>query len=326
MTFTGACLTFDVMRTKYYILLLALPICFLLGYQQGSRSTHAERTASGAADELLPVGSLTASIQDQTPAPSDDFPYLTSINESALPVDISLAHRPGVPSKVLEIALTAGTPTERKVNSAFVLESINRDNWYGLWERYVNNTLESGRTHDGDASWGIFMNRIGEVAGEDAMAFFESNAQPEHTFNRREILEGWAASKPEEALKWMRAQAPDGINKGLWPALIRGAAQGDVEKALDFASEAPEKYRGGIGGTLASATIQSRGFEYTANMFWETVELRGADESYHQFIKEFHSVLNSRVNRMNWLRSAFPDDDYPEVPYFDDIETILTEE
>ena len=90
-------------------------------------------------------------------------------------------------------ALSVSNDTERFRHVMTMLDHVTPQNWPDLWRVYLSQTLEEGRLHDNE--WTLFMSRVGEVAGADAMAYFEVKGQPESNVNRWGVLQGWASAR-----------------------------------------------------------------------------------------------------------------------------------
>lgn len=207
--------------------------------------------------------------------------------------------------KMANHALSTPRRTERFQRLMTLLDDTTADNWNTLWKEYIRQTLEEGRVHE--TEWSLFMNRVGEVGGSAAMEYFSHHGQEEFTFNRREVLKGWAAVDTPGALGWLKAQPGASQPVEFWGAIMGGAAVSDSKLAMDLLSEIPETLTEQVVRSAADGLIQSEGLERTAELLEEKVATIPNSGTIPEHLKFFYRELSKRVDRMKWLADSYPD-------------------
>ncbi|WAC19172.1 hypothetical protein OVA24_18250 [Luteolibacter sp. SL250] len=202
-------------------------------------------------------------------------------------------------------ALSAPSRTERFKRVMIMVDEVTPDNWQTIWTEYIRQSLAEGRFHE--AEWGLFMNRVGEVAGPDAMEYFTHNGQNEYTFNRREILAGWAAQDPQGAWRWLQSQPDDKRPPEFWQSVLNGAAAKDPKIALGWLAEAPAEIAVRVAPAIVGSQIQADGMAGTIASLEEMVAATPQGQQPAPFLAAFYKELASRVSRMKWLGAAYPD-------------------
>jgi len=202
-------------------------------------------------------------------------------------------------------ALSAPSRTERFRRVMIMVDEVTPDNWQTIWKEYIRQSLAEGRFHE--AEWGLFMNKVGEIGGPDAMEFFTNNAQNEYTFNRREILAGWAAQDPQGAWKWLQSQPEDKRPAEFWVSVLNGAAAKDPKIALEWLAEAPPEISQQIAPSIVGSQIQADGMAGTIASLEQMVADTAEGQRPPAYLEAFYRNLADRVNRMKWLGAAYPD-------------------
>ncbi len=216
-------------------------------------------------------------------------------------------------------ALSAPSRTERYQRVMQILDRTTEENWMVLWKEYIRQTLEEGRIHE--TEWSLFMNRVGEVAGPEAMEYFTHNAQNEHTFNRREVLLGWATVDPDGAFEWLRNQPEDAQPPEFWASVLRGATARDAELALAWLEAVPRQHSPQVVRDTVSSLIQAEGIVKTAEAL-EEMAARYPDGSPPAHLTMFFHELKKRSQRMDWLSQSYPEFNH-RSPRFEDLEIIF---
>jgi hypothetical protein len=193
-------------------------------------------------------------------------------------------------------ALASPLRTGRFMGMMAALDQVKPDTWPAMWEEFKRQTTEDGRVHE--VEWSLFMNRVGEVDGADAMAFFEKNGQPEYTFNRREILLGWAAADPKAAIAWMDSQPGGSPNQELQATLLSGVVQADPDLALGLLAKVPSARSAGMAGDLVGELIQAKGIQWTMD---HVATLASSGETNAPYVNAMAEEVSQRVQRMAWL-------------------------
>lgn len=194
-------------------------------------------------------------------------------------------------------ALASPLRTGRFVALAAALEQVKPGTWQDMWDEFKRQTTEDGRVHE--VEWSLFMNRVGEIDGAGAMAFFEKNGQPEYTFNRREILRGWAAAAPEAAIAWMDSQPADSPNQELHSTLLAGVVQANPDLALSLLAKAPEAQSREMVSDFMGDLIQAKGIQFAMD---RVAALRNSNgDSVSGYVSAMDREITQRVGRMAWL-------------------------
>jgi len=190
-------------------------------------------------------------------------------------------------------ALSSPLRTSRFMSMMAALDQVRPETWQGMWEEFKRQTSEDGRVHE--VEWSLFMNRVGEIDGAAAMEFFEKNGQPEYTFNRREILFGWAAADPQAAVRWMDSQPPNSPNQELKQTLMSGIVQSDPDMAISLLSKTSGNAGVKMAQTMVDDLIQAKGIDWTMDRI---VSMRDTSPVYSQIMS---GQIDQRVKRMAWL-------------------------
>ncbi len=207
--------------------------------------------------------------------------------------------------KMASHALSTPRRTERYQRLMTLLDDTTADNWNTLWKEYIRQTLEEGRVHE--TEWRLFMNRVGEVAGPDAMEYFTHHGQEKYTFNRRTVLEGWAAMEPEHALEWLKAQPTEAQPAEFWSAVMGGATAKDSRLAMDLMGEIPGSITPVVVASAVDGLIQTEGLTLTAKLLEEKIAELPEGAAMPAQLRFFYEELNRRVARMKWLADSYPD-------------------
>ncbi len=207
--------------------------------------------------------------------------------------------------KMANHALSTPNRTERYQRVMEMLDSTTAKNWNVLWNEYIRQTLEEGRVHE--AEWSLFMNRVGEVAGPDAMEFFTHNGQNQYTFNRREVLLGWSSVDPQGALAWLKGQPESEAPREFWGAVMDGVAAKDSALALQMLREVPDQYSAAVVRGTVDTLIQSEGLVNTTKFLEKMVAEIPEGSTMPDRLQYFYKEIQSRAQRMQWLASSYPD-------------------
>lgn len=202
-------------------------------------------------------------------------------------------------------ALSAPVRTERFQRLMVLLDNTTADNWNTLWKEYIRQTLEEGRIHE--TEWSLFMSRVGEVAGPDAMEYFTHHGQEEHTFNRREVLKGWAAKDPQGALKWLENQPEENQPAEFWGAVMSGAAANNSKLATELLAKIPSGISPGVIRSTADTLIQSEGLGNTIHLLENMVAVIPPGDAMPPHLIQFYQELKQRSERIKWLAGSYPD-------------------
>jgi hypothetical protein len=207
--------------------------------------------------------------------------------------------------KLANHALSTPRRTERFQRLMSLLDETTPENWNLLWKEYIRQTLEEGRIHE--TEWSLFMGRVGEVAGPDAMAYFSANGQQNYNFNRREVLKGWAAVDPRAALAWLEGQPQENQPAEFWGAVMSGAAASDSKLATELLVRVPAEVSPGVIRNTAETLIQSEGLGNTIRLLDEMVNTIPEGQPMPAHLSHFYMALKQRADRIAWLAGSYPD-------------------
>lgn len=202
-------------------------------------------------------------------------------------------------------ALSAPSRTERFKRVMIMVDEVTPENWQTIWKEYIRQSLAEGRFHE--VEWGLFMNRVGEIGGPEAMEYFTHNGQSEYTFNRREILAGWAAQDPQGAWRWLQSQPEDKRVPEFWRSVLNGAAAKDPKIALDWLAQAPPDVARDIAPSIVGSQIQADGVAGTIASLEKMVAATPEGQQPPAYLGAFYRDLAGRVRRMEWLAASYPD-------------------
>lgn len=247
--------------------------------ERGNRA-DARSTAEPAADPGRNRGRPSGNGRDQRPPDPSDLDTLR---------------------KRARQALTISSVHERDLGMNLVRDSITVENWKTVWQEHVRQTLEDGRTHDHE--WSRTMRRIGEVAGAEAMEYFEHNAESERPGNRGAVLVGWATADPAAAMEWMKQQAEDSPNQQLWSRFIEGVTDGDPMWALEHRGEIPEQHRTRAMAMAADGLVQNRNLDAAA----DTLSSLVGNDAASSDLAGFYFSLKRRISFIEELGESYPE-------------------
>ena len=226
--------------------------------------------------------------------------------------------------KRLTGALLSHGQKDRFQRLAWVLDEVTPENWRDLWHEYIRLTLNDGRVHEQE--WQFFMNRVGEVAGPEAIAFFETNGQSEFTFNRREVLRGWSAVDPSGAAAWLESQSENSPNQGLWPTLVGSVAETNPEAALSIVNRLSPDGQKRVVDPMVDSLIQLEGIHGAIRRLEGLVNGLPEGSGMPTMLTFYYDSLRARAGRMEWLGNAYPEFDRPKpnlenlAPFFESRE------
>lgn len=207
--------------------------------------------------------------------------------------------------KLANHALSTPRRTERFQRLMNLLDETTAQNWNLLWKEYIRQTLEEGRIHE--TEWSLFMGRVGEVAGPDAMAYFSEHGQQNYNFNRREVLKGWAAVDPRGAFAWLEGQPQEKQPAEFWGAVMSGAAASDSKLATELLVRIPAEVSPAVIRNTAETLIQSEGLGNTIHLLDEMVAAIPEGQPMPAHLSHFYMALKQRADRIAWLAGSYPD-------------------
>lgn len=244
----------------------------------------------------------TGDSQDQEGAHDPKLGNSRDGSESSRPPK---AKGPGELNRRLTGALLTQERTDRFQKLAWVLDEVTPANWQELWEEYIRLTLEDGRVHE--LEWQFFMNRVGEVDGPGAIEYFQTHGQSEYTFNRREVLRGWAGVDPEGAATWLSSQPQDSPNQSLWPALVSAVAGTNPDQAINIVGGLDPEKQNRLVAPMVDSMIQLEGIKGAIQRLQSLADQVPDGEAPPPLLESYYSTLRDRAGRMDWLGNAYPE-------------------
>ncbi|MGY8640549.1 MAG: hypothetical protein ACKVJU_05565 [Verrucomicrobiales bacterium] len=118
---------------------------------------------------------------------------------------------------------------QRQIDLANILQNVTAENWKDVRDGFMLQAREHGRHHH--LEWPIFLQRAGEVAGEEVVEEMFPQKRSGGTYA---ALTGWAFSDPDAALQWVKNLENVDFRDGIWVGMVQGIAQADPERALLF--------------------------------------------------------------------------------------------
>jgi hypothetical protein len=149
---------------------------------------------------------------------------------------------------------------ERYRDIAKFVANITKDNWRGVLDAYAAQRRTEGRKYNGTAELHVVLERIGELAGHEALMEYAE----ERDDNEREIgsylIRSWASADLKAATDWYRQLDP-AKQPGFHVGLLDGMIQADLRQALDFALEGDVTMQQNDGTTVMRAALTKTGFD-----------------------------------------------------------------
>jgi hypothetical protein len=188
---------------------------------------------------------------------------------------------------------------ERMIRMCEMLRRVSPENWREVIDGFVRQTAFEGREHDQE--WKFMLQRVGEVAGADAVLDALSLEGGNREHRARNILEGWTMAKPEAALAWLRKQSPE-HQRILNPAMIYGLARSAPLQALEFAlgQNNPDASTAAIPEILNGA-VQEGGFRKGEELIAAVLKRTDVDEAMK---RNFFFALVQKQLVMSRLRDT----------------------
>lgn len=293
---------------------ISLVLCaFYAGHQAKSL-----RQAETQLQKVHSTGSTKSSVRQRGATATHQMSVTRSWNPAG--ADTTLSNDEA--ETAFSAALTSPTRSERFARIGELLHHVTADNWMGLWEEYILSTVETGRVHEQE--WALFMNRVGEVAGAEAMVYFETNGQPENSFNRLAVLKGWASTDLEAALRWTQTQSVETHEPTVVTVLLEGAAEHDPSLIFPILEQTSQDIQKNIDFfQIIENQVQHQGFANTINAFREQLNNSNNSSINYEVYRQMHSFLRTRIERMNWLSNAYPDLGDVNIPNISDLSERL---
>ena len=145
-----------------------------------------------------------------------------------------------------------------------LLAHITRDNWREVKSAFSIQTREEGRWQPNE--WRLMIERVGEVAGAEALAEAMEAANPSDQNRARDILIGFAAGDPKAAVEWFQAQ-PAGTQQQFFNQLLSGLGRSDPSRALALLNDQPHPLWETNVPAIIDGAIQLGGFRAVEDLY-----------------------------------------------------------
>jgi hypothetical protein len=222
---------------------------YLAGDSEPSRANAAHSSFAGESSSPVAGGTLPSHPHQQHSGGNKDTLALTP-EQARMRVFQALAE----PNRV-----------ERFAQLCELLRGVNAGNWREVMDAFTRQTAFEGREL-GD-EWKLMLQRVGAVAGEEAVidALQSTGANRDH--RARNTLEGWIMADAATAVAWVKAQ-PQEAQEILNGAVIYGLARLAPTQALEFALQLSNRATRDWGiGEIVNGAVQEGGFRRGEEVF-----------------------------------------------------------
>lgn len=196
--------------------------------------------------------------------------------------------------RVYEI-LRLGNSYDRCRSMCALIPSITAENWRGVIEAFREQSRKEGRILFDDIDYHLVLERIGAVAGADAMSLYT-----DFSSNNRQvgfhILTGWGERDPQAASAWLQQLPFPGSRNLLMSYLVVGMARNDPATALEFALLAKGYQKTGDLSCIIDEATQSGGFRAAEDLVGEIEWRKDISEEAKQ---RFFATLAQRKGALN---------------------------
>lgn len=187
--------------------------------------------------------------------------------------------------------LSEANRTKRMRKLTELLEHVTRENWREVVEAFLRQTIHEGRTHDQE--WFLTLERIGEIAGSEAVDDAVNSKNPNGMERARRFLVGWAGSEPDQALAWLQSQSPE-VQGQLIQPLINGMAKANPKQALELAMLQPEQLQEATIGLVVDAAIQRGGYSAAEGLLKPLIGRTGIEDGTRG--KLFYNIARRKLS------------------------------
>lgn len=246
---------------------------FAIGYVAGDPPTGAHQTARPAA-----VRTGSGSETDQAASGS---------GERATPATVILT---GEQARVrtFEI-LSEPNRIVRLRQVCELLDHMTPENWRDVREGFRVQTTSEGRTHD--TEWHLMLERVGEVAGADAITEVLGPTHLGDMDQARGLLTGFADADAKAAHAWLETQPPEAQDQ-LRRSLIEGMARTDSKAALALSVALPHRVEN-LEGIVAGA-MQHGGFREAEGLLASLTSRADVPDSVKYAV--FHQLAQAQIH------------------------------
>ena len=191
-----------------------------------------------------------------------------------------------------------------------LLEYVTQDNWHDVIDAFKRQTTSEARINTNELH--LVMERVGEVAGADAIAEALSSTNPAEKNRVGEILAGWAESDPKASLAWFQGQQPE-MQKQFLQLFLDGVSQSDPRQALSLVMSQPQDVQEKIIPIIVENAVQHGGFREAEALLSPLIGRADIDDGTRGkvFSKLAHrriavgAVTGDPFEALNWFANYF---------------------
>jgi len=185
--------------------------------------------------------------------------------------------------KIVE-ALEESDKDARHYRITEILKDLSPENWLGAIEAFQMHDLENPEGLNNayppkwKSEWEFFLQRVGEVAGKEAVLYFVGQNTP----NSRTCFQAWTMVNQTEALEWLNTASlssktyPGIIKYMLYGSAMHGIAQTDPYLMVELLDQIPikDRYRftNPTGTNFVNILTESVGLNETEQVFLAMVD------------------------------------------------------
>ncbi|MBC8096644.1 MAG: hypothetical protein H7Y43_12615 [Akkermansiaceae bacterium] len=145
-----------------------------------------------------------------------------------------------------------------------LLAQLTPENWRGAIDGFAVQTKTEGRWQVDE--WNLMIERVGEVAGAEALAEALQTGNASDLFRARKLLTGFAAGDAKAAMAWYREQPPE-RQQLLLNDLLAGLGRSDAKQAMALILDQPRETWEPNATSIISGAIQTGGFRAADDLF-----------------------------------------------------------
>ncbi len=145
-----------------------------------------------------------------------------------------------------------------------LLTQLSSENWRGAVDAFAVQTATEGRWQLEE--WHLMIERVGEVAGADALGEAIRLGKASDIYRAQKILTGFASAEPKAAVEWFHNQAPE-LRPQLLNSLLAGLGRSDASAAIALIFDQPQQIWEPGAAQIVEAATQTGGFRAGEEIF-----------------------------------------------------------
>lgn len=209
---------------------------------------------------------------------------------------------------------------ERFARLGDLLRRVTPENWRAVLDAFTLQTSAEGRIHGGE--WKLMMQRIGAVAGAEAVRDALDSKGGNREDRARNALEGWVDADPKAAIAWVEQQSAEN-RQVLLPALIVGLACTVPVQALEIAiTQVTDETRDWCIPEILNAAVQEGGFRKGEEFLGAVMHRPDVSEAVKRRIFgelarkriTMSQVRNRPMDSLQWLDGYLSGEQSPAAP------------